>query len=189
LTATIESDVSLLRSRLDRPAGRRLIVTEPGGYRLSTDELEVGVDRFDALLRAAAAAGVAPGAPGACWRRPWGLMRKELLADEPGAKRAGAGVGLPERCVGLSDPLLTYPRPGREATTCWAYSAPPAGERAVLFGVCGGGKLCIQLAADHPDRVAGLIPHNAMARMLPADDLAGGAAAVNNTGLLAARLR
>jgi pimeloyl-ACP methyl ester carboxylesterase len=39
-------------------------------------------------------------------------------------------------------------------------------ERAALFGVCGGGALCAQFAADHPDRTAGLILHNSMARML-----------------------
>jgi pimeloyl-ACP methyl ester carboxylesterase len=43
-------------------------------------------------------------------------------------------------------------------------------ERAVLFGVCGGGALCAHFAADHPDRTAGVILHNSFARLLRSDD-------------------
>ena len=56
--ATIETYVSLLRRRLDSGSGlgRRLILTEPGGYRLAADALEVDLDSYEALLRHAAVA-------------------------------------------------------------------------------------------------------------------------------------
>ena len=48
---------------------------------------------------------------------------------------------------------------------CWTRPARPA---RCCSGSAAAGALCIQLAADHPDRVAGLILHNSMARMLRA---------------------
>jgi DNA-binding SARP family transcriptional activator/pimeloyl-ACP methyl ester carboxylesterase len=320
--ATIETYVSVLRRRLD---GRRLILTEPGGYRLAAGELAVDVERFDRLLRAAAEASSARE------RRPSldaavALGREELLADEPyadwvvatrehyrerqvqalvdlaecclelgderaavdAAERAvaidptrerayraamlahrGAGdrdaaLRAYERCrgslsellgivptaataelhgailrddapaervripvayarngkvriayqvvgdapldlafspshvtnlgatwddptyagflrrlasmtrlilfdkrgTGLSDPALDFPTTRERSDDLLAVLDAVGSERAVLFGVCGGGALCAQLAADHPDRAAGLILHNSMARML-----------------------
>ena len=69
-----------------------------------------------------------------------------------------------KRGTGLSDPALEFPTTRERAED--AVAVLDAVERAVLFGVCGGGALCAQLAANHPDRVQGLILHNAMARML-----------------------
>jgi pimeloyl-ACP methyl ester carboxylesterase len=71
-----------------------------------------------------------------------------------------------KRGTGLSDPALDFPTTRERSEDLVAVLDAVGSERAVLFGVCGGGALCAQLAADHPDRVAGLILHNAMARML-----------------------
>ena len=81
--ATIETYVSVLRGRLDRPSGlgRRLILTESGAYRLATGALSVDVDRFDALLREAAASGPAGRRP--LLQEAVTLADAELLADEP----------------------------------------------------------------------------------------------------------
>jgi DNA-binding SARP family transcriptional activator/pimeloyl-ACP methyl ester carboxylesterase len=333
--ATIETYVLVLRGRLDRPPGlgRRLILTESGAYRLATGALSVDVDRFDALLREAAASGPAGRRP--LLQEAVTLADAELLADEPYAAwvvpvrehyrerqvqalvdlaeccldlgdqraalaaaqralaldatreracRAGmlahaalgerdAALRLYERCraaladelgvppdpqsrrlhlavlraeplgrpsarparrppvryarngrvriafqvvgggpvdlafspsnvsslaatwddptyaafldrlaaigrlilfdkrgTGLSDPALDFPTTRERSEDLVAVLDAAGAGRAVLFGVCGGGALCIQLAADHPDRVAGLILHNSMARMLRADD-------------------
>jgi DNA-binding SARP family transcriptional activator/pimeloyl-ACP methyl ester carboxylesterase len=71
-----------------------------------------------------------------------------------------------KRGTGLSDPALDFPTTRERSEDLVSVLDAAGSERAVLFGVCGGGALCIQLAADHPDRVEGLILHNAMARML-----------------------
>jgi pimeloyl-ACP methyl ester carboxylesterase len=75
-----------------------------------------------------------------------------------------------KRGTGLSDPALDFPTTRERSEDLVAVLDAAGSERAVLFGVCGGGALCAQLAADHPDRTAGLILHNAMARMLIRDD-------------------
>jgi pimeloyl-ACP methyl ester carboxylesterase len=75
-----------------------------------------------------------------------------------------------KRGTGLSDPALDFPTTRERSEDLVAVLDDVGSERAVLFGVCGGGALCAQLAADHPDRTAGLIVHNSMARMLIADD-------------------
>jgi hypothetical protein len=51
VAATIESYVSVLLRVL---GDRRLILTEPGGYRLAAETLEIDADRFEAPMRAAA---------------------------------------------------------------------------------------------------------------------------------------
>jgi pimeloyl-ACP methyl ester carboxylesterase/DNA-binding SARP family transcriptional activator len=343
--ATIETYVSVLRGRLDRPPGlgRRLILTEPGGYRLAAEELAVDVDRFEALLRGAAASGPAERRP--LLEEAVAVAGAELLSDEPYAAwaiptrehyrerqvqalvdlaeccldlgdgraalaaagraltldatreracRAGmlahmalgdrdAALRLYQRCraalagelgvppdartealhaavlrgdpapgdqlpggeppasaarparrspvryarngpvriayqvagegpvdlvfspsnvsslaatwddptyaaflerlasigrlilfdkrgTGLSDPALDFPTTRERSEDLLAVLDAAGSPRAVLFGVCGGGALCIQLAADHPDRATGLILHNSMARMLRAGD-------------------
>lgn len=346
VAATIETYVSVLRRRLDRPPGRgrRLIVTEHGGYRLSKDELGVDADRFEDLLRSAAEADGAErrsaleaavelaGAdlladePYASWvipsREHYRERRVQALVDlaecclrlgdaraglasaegalalEPTRERAyraamvaqhargerDAALWLYERCrsalvselgvtpdprtgqlhaailrgvpaselvsqeyepspprasapsapapvryarnrgvriayevvgdgpidlvfspsnvsslaatwddptyaaflarlatmgrlilfdkrgTGLSDPALDFPTIRERSEDLFAVLEATRSRRAVLFGVCGGGALCMQLAAEHPDRVAGLILHNSMARMLRCDD-------------------
>jgi pimeloyl-ACP methyl ester carboxylesterase/DNA-binding winged helix-turn-helix (wHTH) protein len=71
-----------------------------------------------------------------------------------------------KRGTGLSDPALDFPTTRERSDDLVAVLDATGTERAVLFGVCGGGALCAQLAADHPDRATGLILHNSMARML-----------------------
>ena len=323
---TIETYVSLLRRRLDSGSdlGRRLILTEPGGYRLAADALEVDLDSYEALLRQAAVA--APADRRTALETAVEMGRLDLLGDEPyapwviptreqyrerqvqalvdlaeccldlgdhGAALAAAEAALAleptrerafrtamrahhgrgdraaallvyERCrrtlreelgvipspqtvelhlaimrdeeaadsgpipiayarngsvriayqtvgqgrldlvfspshvsnlgatwddptysaflrglaamsrlilfdkrgTGLSDPALDSPTTRERSEDLVAVLDTVGSERAVLFGVCGGAALCAQLAADHPDRVAGLVLHNAMARML-----------------------
>lgn len=75
-----------------------------------------------------------------------------------------------KRGTGLSDPALDFPST-RERSEDLASVLDAAGsQRAVLFGVCAGGALCAQFAADHPKRTAGLILHAAFARLLAAED-------------------
>jgi len=75
-----------------------------------------------------------------------------------------------KRGTGLSDPALEFPTTRERSEDLVAVLDAVGSERAVLFGVCGGGALCAQLAADHPDRAAGLILHNSMARVLTDED-------------------
>jgi DNA-binding SARP family transcriptional activator/pimeloyl-ACP methyl ester carboxylesterase len=74
-----------------------------------------------------------------------------------------------KRGTGLSDPALDFPTTRERSEDLLAVLDAAGSERTVLFGVCGGGALCARLAADHPERVAGLILHNSMARMLNGD--------------------
>jgi pimeloyl-ACP methyl ester carboxylesterase len=75
-----------------------------------------------------------------------------------------------KRGTGLSDPALDFPSP-RERSEDLANVLDAVGSPgAVLFGVCGGGALCAHLAADHPERAAGLILFNSAARTLRSDD-------------------
>ena len=91
-----------------------------------------------------------------------------------------------KRGTGLSDPAIDFPTPRERSDDLVAVLDAAGSERAVLFGVCGGGALCIHLAADHPERVAGLILHNAMARMLRCDGYPWGWEPVRYEQLLAA---
>lgn len=75
-----------------------------------------------------------------------------------------------KRGTGLSDPALDFPTPRERSEDLLAVLEAAGSRRAVLFGVCGGGALCAHLAADHPDRVAGLILHNSAARTLRSHD-------------------
>src|SRR5215207_4341198 len=84
VAATIESYVSLLRSRLGAASG--LIATETGGYRAELGGVQVDVDAFDSLLRDAA------GAPAAERRRrleaALAIAAAEVLPHEPYAECA-----------------------------------------------------------------------------------------------------
>jgi DNA-binding SARP family transcriptional activator/pimeloyl-ACP methyl ester carboxylesterase len=75
-----------------------------------------------------------------------------------------------KRGTGLSDPALDFPTTRERSEDLVAVLDAVGSERAVLFGVCGGGALCAQLAADHPERAAGLILHNSMAHVLTDED-------------------
>jgi DNA-binding SARP family transcriptional activator/pimeloyl-ACP methyl ester carboxylesterase len=112
VAATIESYVSLLRSRLG--AAGALIATETGGYRAELGGVQVDVDAFDRLLRAAA------GAPKAERRRrleaALAIATGEVLEDEPyvqwamdlrrmyAERRLQATCDLAETCAALDDP-------------------------------------------------------------------------------------
>jgi DNA-binding SARP family transcriptional activator len=112
VAATIESYVSLLRSRLG--AASALIATETGGYRAELSGVQVDVDAFDGLLRDAA------GAPPAERRQRLEaalvIATAELLEDEPHAewamdlrrmyaeRRLQAISDLAETCLALHDP-------------------------------------------------------------------------------------
>jgi pimeloyl-ACP methyl ester carboxylesterase len=89
------------------------------------------------------------------------------------------------RGTGLSDPALDFPTTRERSEDLLAVLDAAGSARPVLFGVCGGGALCIQLAADHPERVAGLLLHNSMARMLRAPDYPWGWSAGTYRRLLA----
>jgi DNA-binding SARP family transcriptional activator/pimeloyl-ACP methyl ester carboxylesterase len=117
VAATIETYVSVVRRRLDRGAaglGRRLIVTEPGGYRLPTTKAIVDADRFDALIRRAAAS--EDPERRAALETATAMSEHELLADEPyaewvlaprehvRARRVQALSDLGECCLRLGDP-------------------------------------------------------------------------------------
>jgi pimeloyl-ACP methyl ester carboxylesterase/DNA-binding SARP family transcriptional activator len=114
VAATIESYVSVLRSRLGEAAP--LIATEPGGYRAEPREARVDLDEFDALLREAA------GAPPAERRQrlesALAIAVGEVLEDEPYAgwamdlrgvyaeRRLQATCDLAETCLALLDPEI-----------------------------------------------------------------------------------
>jgi pimeloyl-ACP methyl ester carboxylesterase/DNA-binding SARP family transcriptional activator len=114
VAATIESYVSLLRSRLGEASG--LIATETGGYRADAGGARVDLDEFDVLLREAA------GAPPAERRRrleaALAIATRDVLEDEPYAdwamdlrgvyaeRRLQATCDLAETCLALFDPRV-----------------------------------------------------------------------------------
>lgn len=71
-----------------------------------------------------------------------------------------------KRGTGLSDPALDFPTPRERSDDLVGVLDGAGSQRAVLFGVCGGGALCTHFDADHPDRTAGLILHASAARLL-----------------------
>jgi DNA-binding SARP family transcriptional activator/pimeloyl-ACP methyl ester carboxylesterase len=75
-----------------------------------------------------------------------------------------------KRGTGLSDPAIDFPGVQERSDDLVGVLDVAGSRRAVLFGTCGGGALCLQFAADHPDRTLALILHNTAARMLVADD-------------------
>jgi DNA-binding SARP family transcriptional activator/pimeloyl-ACP methyl ester carboxylesterase len=75
-----------------------------------------------------------------------------------------------KRGTGLSDPAIDFPPVRERSDDLIGVLDAADSQRAILFGTCGGGGLCLQFASDHPDRTTALVLHNAMARMLVADD-------------------
>ncbi len=84
--ATVESYVSVLRSRLEPGRGgrRSVVVTEPAAYRLSTDLVRLDLDVFDALVARADVEGPERALELLCEAAD--LVRGEVLADEPYAE-------------------------------------------------------------------------------------------------------
>jgi DNA-binding SARP family transcriptional activator len=74
-----------------------------------------------------------------------------------------------KRGTGLSDPALDLPSDHERSEDLRAVLDAAGSRRAVLFGVCAAGALCAHLAAQHPDRVAGLILHNSGPRLVQAE--------------------
>ena len=85
---TLEAYVSGLRTRLDLAggAGRLVLRSEPRAYRLDLDQMDVDLVRFDRLVAAAAVAPI--GERLQLRTQALGLVRGELLADEPYAEWA-----------------------------------------------------------------------------------------------------
>jgi len=81
--ATVESYVSVLRSRLepDRAPRESAVVTESGAYRLALDRVQLDLDAFDRLV--ADAEGEAPARAFALLQEALGLVRGDVLEDEP----------------------------------------------------------------------------------------------------------
>ena len=84
-TATVETYISLVRRRLTEAGadGRRLIRTEPGGYRLDADAVRTDLDEFDAQLRRAASGGSPT--QRIALAEAVRLSELDVLADEPRA--------------------------------------------------------------------------------------------------------
>jgi pimeloyl-ACP methyl ester carboxylesterase/DNA-binding SARP family transcriptional activator len=114
MAATIESYISVLRSRLGEAAV--LVSTETGGYRAELRDVGVDLDEFDALLRQAA--GASPAVRRQRLDSALAIAAGELLEDEPYAewafdirgvyaeRRLQATCDLAETCLALSDPML-----------------------------------------------------------------------------------
>jgi pimeloyl-ACP methyl ester carboxylesterase/DNA-binding SARP family transcriptional activator len=114
VAATVESYVSLLRSRLGE-AGE-LIATETGGYRADAGRARVDLDEFDALLRAAA--GASPVERRERLEAALAIATGDVLEDEPYAdwamdfrgvyaeRRLQATCDLAETCLALLDPRV-----------------------------------------------------------------------------------
>jgi pimeloyl-ACP methyl ester carboxylesterase/DNA-binding SARP family transcriptional activator len=112
VAATIESYVSLLRSRLG--AARVLVVTEAGGYRAELCGVQIDLDTFDSLVRAAAIAppaerrqrleaAVAIAAGAVLEDEPfaeWAMGLRRMYAE----RRLRAMCDLAETCLALEEP-------------------------------------------------------------------------------------
>lgn len=88
--AALETYVSVLRRTLRRldDTAAAAVVTEPGGYRLGPEGVEVDLDLFDAAAREAT--GAVPTAALASLQRALSLVHGEVLEDAPDAPWATA---------------------------------------------------------------------------------------------------
>ena len=75
-----------------------------------------------------------------------------------------------KRGTGLSDPALDFPTTKERSDDLVGVLDAAGSERALLLGVCGGGALCVQFAADHPERTAALVLHNSAACFIRTPD-------------------
>jgi pimeloyl-ACP methyl ester carboxylesterase len=85
-----------------------------------------------------------------------------------------AGLGrlilLDRRGIGLSDRVGSRPSVEATAEDIGTVLDAAGSRRVVLFGMSEGGPACIKFAADHPDRVAGLILFASLAKGSAASD-------------------
>ena len=86
--AALENHVSVLRRHLDGVGrGRDLVVTEPGGYRVAAERIDLDLDRFDERITAAGKAGTRM-ARKLLSEAVQAGARGEVLEDEPYAEWA-----------------------------------------------------------------------------------------------------
>lgn len=91
-----------------------------------------------------------------------------------------------KRGTGLSDPVVLPPTPEQRTADLRSVLDAVGSDRAVLFGVCGGGSQCVRFAAEHPERTAGLVLFGAAARIINTGDYPWGWAAEQHERFLAA---
>ena len=86
--AALENHVSVLRRHLDGVGrGRDLVVTDPGGYRVAAERIDLDLDRFDERITAAGKAGTRM-ARKLLSEAVQAAARGEVLEDEPYAEWA-----------------------------------------------------------------------------------------------------
>ena len=101
----------------------------------------------------------------------------ERLWEEPRCRaflsalaRTGRLILLDRRGIGLSDRVGFTPSVDATAQDIGTVLDAVGSRRVVLFGGSEGGPACIKFAADHPDRVAGLILFGSLAKGSAAPD-------------------
>ena len=82
----------------------------------------------------------------------------------PPSPRMGRLILLDRRGIGLSDRVGFTPSVDATAQDIGTVLDAAGTRRVVLFGASEGGPACIKFAADHPDRVAGLILFGSLAK-------------------------
>ena len=125
--AALENHVSVLRRHLDGVGrGRDLVVTDPGGYRVAAERIDLDLDRFDERITAAGKAGTRM-ARKLLSEAVQARARGEVLEDEPYACQP-AGWHQSVTLVTTRGPLPEgSSRVSREAAP--ADSEPRAGQR------------------------------------------------------------
>ena len=165
--------------------------------RLLADELGVGPDpETDAILRDAASAG--DNTPRTQYARSQGLhlayqtlgsgpldivmvpgfvTHVERAWEEPRMRsflaalaRRGRVIIFDRRGIGLSDRVGAAPTVEATAADIRAVMDAAGSRQALLFGASEGGPGCIHLAAEAPDRVAGLVLYGSLAKGCRAED-------------------
>jgi DNA-binding SARP family transcriptional activator/pimeloyl-ACP methyl ester carboxylesterase len=108
---------------------------------------------------------------------PGFVSHVERLWEEPKCRaflsslaEMGRLILLDRRGVGLSDRVGARPSVEATAQDIGTVLDAVGSRRAVLYGASEGGPACIKFAADHPDRVAGLILYASLAKGSAAAD-------------------
>jgi DNA-binding SARP family transcriptional activator/pimeloyl-ACP methyl ester carboxylesterase len=118
-----------------------------------------GAGRFDILLLAGFVSHVER-----AWEEPRSRTFLSALAG------MGRLIKFDRRGVGLSDRVGFIPSVEATAQDIGTVLDAVGSRRVVLFGASEGGPACIKFAADHPDRVAGLVLFAALAKGSAAPD-------------------
>jgi DNA-binding SARP family transcriptional activator/pimeloyl-ACP methyl ester carboxylesterase len=102
-----------------------------------------------------------------CWEWPaYGSFLRRLA-------RMARVIMFDRRGVGMSDPVEHLYEPGERVMEITAVMDATGSDRAVLFGISEGAPLSIQLATEHPERVAGLVLYGSFARAIEQDGKPG----------------